>query len=369
MWDLGALRDRGDFARRLAVTAVALIVYRLGAHIPLPGLDPHALSLLYGSDGRAIERISIVALGVYPFVSALILAELAKILVPALRRWEYASVRNRDSLNRWIVLLAIGVALVQATGYARALEGVTKLVVEPGVSFRIACAGSIVAGVALVIWLADQITRHGLGSGVWLLFVVPKLASLRNDVAALASSLGEGQISGTQAFVSLALVVVAIVPIAVVMMTARDKVQTAATCLWPVLLTYLALPWLLVIGSMLITGNDPNAMNWLITTHPVHILALAATVVLFVHLYVRSERSAGPISPSPLPPAVIAVALVASLFASAVLPAVLGLPPILPGGQSLVVIAVVAMIILARWWEPPGGMAAQRKASDEAGQL
>jgi preprotein translocase subunit SecY len=61
MWDLGALRDRGDFARRLEVTAVALIVYRLGAHIPLPGLDPHALSRLYGSDGTAVERISIVS--------------------------------------------------------------------------------------------------------------------------------------------------------------------------------------------------------------------------------------------------------------------------------------------------------------------
>src|SRR5262245_33039365 len=139
MWDLGGLRDSGDLVRRLAFTAVALIVYRLGAYLPLPGLDPHALSLL-GSDERAIERISIVALGIYPFVRVLILAELAKLLVPALRLWERADVRNRDTLNRWIALLAIGMAVVQGTGYARALEGISQLVSEPGTSFRLACA-------------------------------------------------------------------------------------------------------------------------------------------------------------------------------------------------------------------------------------
>ena len=196
MWDLGALRDRGDFARRLAVTAVALIIYRLGAHIPLPGLDPHALSLLYGvrrhsrrahlhrrarhlpacqrpHPGRAGEARSFRRCG----------GGLA------------SDPRNRDRLNRWIVLLAIGAAIVQGTGYARALEGVTQLVTEPGVPFRIACMATLVAGTAFVIWLADLITRHGLGSGVWLLFVVPALADLPRRIAAIGGLLGEASIS------------------------------------------------------------------------------------------------------------------------------------------------------------------------------
>ena len=288
MWDLGAMRDRGDLARRLAVTAVALIVYRLGAHIPLPGLDPHALALLYGSDGTAVERISILALGIYPLVSVLILAELAKLLVPALRRWERADVRNRDNLNRWIVLLAIGAAVVQGTGYAGALENVTQLVMEPGVPFRIACAATIVAGTAFVIWLADLITRHGLGSGVWLLFVVPTLADLSSCVGAIGGLLAEASVSATAVLACLAFVVIAVAAITAIVGTAQPAEEAAANCLWPVLLSYALLPWLLVITGLAASGGDPTtAATWVEPGGSLRIAMLAGLLGLFVYLYTR----------------------------------------------------------------------------------
>ena len=210
MWDLGALRDRGDFARRLAVTAAALIVYRLGAHIPLPGLDPHALSCSTGPTARpssasrswrsASTRLS--AFSSWPSWRSSLF-----------RRCGAGNTRMRaiaTRLNRWLVLLAIGAAVVQAHGYARALEGVTQLVTEPGVAFRIACVATLVAGTAFVIWLADLITRHGLGSGVWLLFVVPALADLPDRVGALAGLLAEGSISPPAVLAWAAPVVLAI---------------------------------------------------------------------------------------------------------------------------------------------------------------
>jgi preprotein translocase subunit SecY len=342
------LRDRGDFTRRLAITAVALIVYRLGTHIPLPGLDSHALALLYGSDGTAVERISIVALGIYPLVSVLILAELAKFLVQPLRRWERADVRNRDNLNRWIVLLAIGAAVVQATGYAGALEGVTQLVAEPGVPFRVACAGTIVAGTAFVIWLADQITRHGIGSGVWLLFVVPTLADLPKGIWALLEVSRQGQISTTGVLACALYVVLAIAALAAIMQAARATPQAAAACLWPTLITYMLLPWVLIITGLAVTGGDPTtAATWVEPGSALRIVALAGLLGLFVHLCTRPS----PTTPQPWPPIAAWIVLTAITVSAEVLPAHFGLPvPV--QAEKLIVIALVAMLVLSAWRSP-----------------
>ena len=118
-------RTRHELTRRLLITAAALLAYRVGSHIPLPGLEPRVLAQI---DANGIEHVSILALGVVPFVSALILFELAKVLAPQLRRWEQSTSANKITLDWMVLILALLVAAAQATGVAMALEGVSGLV-------------------------------------------------------------------------------------------------------------------------------------------------------------------------------------------------------------------------------------------------
>ncbi len=173
---LGGLRDRAELVRRLLLTGAALVIFRAGSHIPLPGIDTQALAKLGPAREEVIGRISIFALGIIPFITVLILMELIKVVAPRLRQWEHAQAHNRDKLGRIVVALALLAAAGQAFGLSLALEDVHGLVGEPGVAFRVACIATLVGGVALAIWLADQITHNGLGSGVWLLLIAPALA-------------------------------------------------------------------------------------------------------------------------------------------------------------------------------------------------
>ncbi len=350
MSTLGGLQDRAEFMRRLAFTAVALIIYRLGAHIPLPGLDPQVLSRL---DSAVVGRISILALGITPLVTILILTELVKVLAPRIRRWERADTRNRDKLNRIVVLLALLTAAAQALGLAVALESVTGLVYEPGSPFKLICAATLLGGTAIVIWLADQITRLGLGSGVWLLFVTPILVDLPHQIAGLALLQSQGVLSGMELVLCGLLVVLAFAAVVAVMRTGDGTLEIAATCFWPVLLASTALPWLLVAVGLLVRGVGwTETLPWFGPGHPIHFLVLAALIGGFVALYWRSQRIAAGAAPPAVGPAVIAGALIAALLVGEALPSALGLRVPLTG-VSLVVIAVVALTILARWWTPP----------------
>jgi SecY len=350
MSTLGGLQDRAELMRRLAFTAVALVIYRLGAHIPLPGLDPQVLSRL---DSAVVGRISILTIGITPLVTVLILMELIKVLAPRCRQWERADKRNRDKLDRIVLFLALLVAAAQALGLAAAFEGVSGLVDERGVPFELICAATLVGGTAIVIWLADQITRQGLGSGVWLLFVTPILADLPYRMAGLAVLQRQGVLSGMDLLLCGLLVVLAIATVVAVMRAGDGTLEIAATCFWPVLLVSAVLPWLLVAVGMLVQGAGwTETLPWFGPGHLVHFLVLAALIGGFVALYWRSQRIAAGAAPPAVGPAVIAGALIAALLVGEALPAALGLRVPLTG-VSLVVIAVVALIILARWWTPP----------------
>ena len=148
--------------------------------------------------------------------------------------------------------------------------------------FRIACAATLVAGTALVIWLADLITRHGLGSGVWLLFVVPALADLPRRVAAIGGLLGEASITMSGVLACLAFVVIAVVSHYCRCESSQPAEKVAASCLWPVLLSYAVLPWLLVITGLAMTGGDPtSAAAWVEPGGGVRLAVLAGLLGLF----------------------------------------------------------------------------------------
>ncbi len=357
MLDLGGVRDRAEFTRNLAVTAALLVAYRLGAQIPLPGVSSKALAHL---GGAATERISILALGITPYVTILILAELIKVLAPRLRRWEHAEARHRDRLSRIVVGLSLLAAAAQASGLAVALEDVNSLVEQPGAPFRLTCVATLVAGTAVVIWLADQITRHGLGSGVWLLLVTPWLADLLPRIGALAAWQNDISLVALELLIGFGLAALVIGAIVGLVRAAGGTLETAAACLWSVLLADGTWPWLMLAIAALLGGSLARFGP----SHPIAFLALAGLVALFAYLYVRSQRMAGVAAYLAVTPPLFAGALAAVTLADMVLATQLGW--FVPLAGHLILIPVVALSLLARWWQPPFDLNTRREAGDES---
>lgn len=181
-----------EFMARLAVTLGALAVYSLGTHIPLAGIDQTGLKeIARGSVSvLAVERISIFALGVTPLISALLLVEVARLASERFNDWVDAAPRNARRVNSYVLIGALLIAAMQGNGIANALEAVGNFIAEPGPQFRLNVVVASVASTALLAWLATMISRNGLGSGIWVLLLVPHLASLPGNGVTLDSRAG-----------------------------------------------------------------------------------------------------------------------------------------------------------------------------------
>jgi SecY len=357
MLDLGGVRDRDEFIRRLAITAALLVAYRLGTFIPLPGIEPQALARL----GGVAERISIFALGVTPFITILVLAELLKVVAPSVRRWEQASERNRHTLNRIVVGLSLLAAAAQASGLALALEDVKGLVSEPGTPFRLTSILILVAATATIIWLAYQITRQGIGSGVWLLLVAPWIADMLPRLATLALWQHDGSLLAFELLIGFALTALVIAATVAVIRVCGDTLQANSTSLWSVLLADAAWPWLMLALAVLLGGGALGAQAWLKPAHPISLLLLVVLVAVFVQLYVRSQRLAG--AAVLATPALLAVGLALAKLLEILLATQIGWLVPLAGHQLL--ITIVALSLLARWWQPPFAEHAEHPELDE----
>jgi preprotein translocase subunit SecY len=167
-----------DLWRRLWFTLGALIVYRLGTYLPIPGIDPVAASEFFRASqggiiglldmfaGGGIRRFSIFALGIMPYVSAFIMLQFAGVIAPGLRRLAAEGPTGRRALNQYARILTIAVAGLQAVGFAVAFESVRELVASPGHAFEVLAVVALAAGAILLMWLAEQITERGVGFGV-----------------------------------------------------------------------------------------------------------------------------------------------------------------------------------------------------------
>jgi len=341
----------GAFYRRLAVTAAALAVYRLGCAVPVPGLAADMVSELARSSGLPLTSVSVCALGVVPLITVLILAELLRTIVPGLRRWEQASPGNREFAGYAIITLALVTAAVQATGLASGLEDVSRLVPEPGGLFRTTTVATMVGGVALLIALASIIDRAGIGYGVLLLFLVPTLVELPLNLVYIADAYS----AGTYRFSSVALAglftALSVAAIVGLVLAARGAELVSAACVWPLLIAYTLLAWVLFGIGISVTGNLDQAAAYLAPGTGVRYVALAAIIILTVWLYVRSGRIGG--LPSPVPAAPIAAALAAIALAAELLQS--QFQTALPlGAVHAVVAAVVATGILLRFSSAAG---------------
>ncbi len=202
-----------DLKKRLWFTLGALIVFRFLSFVPLPGVDPTALSQLYSQtnggildifntfSGGSLSRMSLIALGVMPYITASIVVQLAASLSPQLAAIKKEGESGRKKLNQWTRYGTVGLTAVQGYFIAVGLEGFgaqqgMQAVIEPGLLFRLTAVVSLIGGTMFLMWLGEQITSRGIGNGVSLIIMAGIVAQLPVTLSNLFKSGSEGSISG-----------------------------------------------------------------------------------------------------------------------------------------------------------------------------
>jgi len=201
----------GDLKNRLVFLLLALVVYRVGAHIPVPGIDPDQLAQLFKEQsggilgmfnmfsGGALSRFTVFALGIMPYISASIIMQLLTVIVPqfeALKKEGEAGRRQITKYTRWFT---VGLATFQAFGIAVALESQPGLVIDPGLAFRFTTAVTLVTGTMFLMWLGEQITERGLGNGISILIFAGIAAGLPNAIGSMGELVRTGALHAAAA--------------------------------------------------------------------------------------------------------------------------------------------------------------------------
>ena len=197
----------GDLRRRLTFLLLALVVYRIGAHIPVPGIDPNQLQQLFKGQqggilslfnmfsGGALSRFTVFALGIMPYISASIIMQLMTYVVPTLEALKKEGESGRRKITQYTRYGTLGLALFQSLGIALALEGSAGLVITPGFGFRLTAVVSLVAGTMFLMWLGEQITERGLGNGISILIFAGIAAGLPSAIGGLFELVRTGAMS------------------------------------------------------------------------------------------------------------------------------------------------------------------------------
>jgi preprotein translocase subunit SecY len=209
----------GDLKRRLVFLLGALIVYRIGAHIPVPGIDPVALADLFKSQkggilgvfnlfsGGALSRFTIFALGIMPYISASIIMQLLTVASPQLEALKKEGEPGRRKITQFTRYGTLALALFQGMGIAVALESQQGLVLDPGFTFRFVTVSTLVTGTMFLMWLGEQITERGLGNGISIIIFAGIAAGLPNSLGGLFELVRTGAMHPFTALVICVLVV------------------------------------------------------------------------------------------------------------------------------------------------------------------
>jgi preprotein translocase subunit SecY len=210
----------GDLRRRLLFLLAALIVYRVGTHIPVPGINAGALDELFRNSkggfldlfnvfsGGALSRFSIFALGIMPYISASIIMQLATVVVPSLEALKKEGEAGRRKITQLTRYGTVGLAFFQAIGIATALESQQGLVTDPGLAFRFVTATTLVTGTMFLMWLGEQITERGLGNGISILIFAGIAAGLPSALSNMLELVRSGNFSYLKVVILVALVIV-----------------------------------------------------------------------------------------------------------------------------------------------------------------
>jgi len=197
----------GDLRRRLTFLLLALVVYRVGAHIPVPGIDPDQLRQLFNSQsggilnlfnmfsGGALSRFTVFALGIMPYISASIIMQLMTYVVPSLEALKKEGESGRRKITQYTRYGTLLLAVFQSVGIAAALQQSPGLVINPGTGFVFTAVISLVAGTMFLMWLGEQITERGLGNGISILIFAGIAAGLPSAIGGLFELVRTGSMS------------------------------------------------------------------------------------------------------------------------------------------------------------------------------
>ena len=187
---LGAVGKMSELKNRLLFVLGALVVFRLGAHIPVPGIDPDVLAQLFEQQsggilgmfnmfsGGALERFTVFALGIMPYISASIIMQLLTVVSPQMEQLKKEGESGRRQITKYTRYGTVVLATFQALGIAIALEGQAGLVLDPGLMFRLTTVVTLVSGTMFLMWLGEQITERGIGNGISIIIFAGIVAGL-----------------------------------------------------------------------------------------------------------------------------------------------------------------------------------------------
>ncbi len=234
--NLGLLSKATELKKRIWFTLAALIVYRIGTYIPVPGVDASVMGEMLKQNaggilgmfdmftGGALGRMTVFALNIMPYISASIVMQLMSAAVPHLEALKKEGETGRKKINQYTRYLTVLIALVQSYGIAVGLEGMRgsfgAAVIDPGLFFRFSCVVSLVGGTMFLMWLGEQITARGVGNGVSLIIFAGIVANLPGALASLMEMMRTGALSY---FFGLIFVVVAIGVVAVIVFVERAQ--------------------------------------------------------------------------------------------------------------------------------------------------
>ncbi len=228
---LGAFAKADDLKKRLLFTVGALIIYRLGTFIPIPGIDPIALADVFSQQstgilgmfdmfsGGALGRMTIFALNIMPYITASIIMQLMTAIVPSLEAMKKDGEAGRKQINQYTRYLTVLLATVQGYGISVALETAGGVVTDPGMFFRLTTVITLVGGTLFLMWLGEQITARGVGNGISLIIFSGIIAEVPS---ALVGTLELGRTGALSALLIVGVFVMAVAVIAFIVFIERS---------------------------------------------------------------------------------------------------------------------------------------------------
>src|SRR5882672_8901876 len=238
--NLSAFSKATELKSRIWFTLGALVIYRLGTYIPIPGIDPGILHDSFSRNaggilgmfdmfsGGALGRMTVFALNIMPYISASIIIQLMSAAIPTLETLKKEGEAGRKKLNQYTRYLTVLIAMFQSYGIAVGLESMHgsfgAAVINPGVFFQFSCVITLVGGTMFLMWVGEQITARGVGNGTSLIIMAGIVANLPT---ALASLLDLGRTGALSPFFIIAFIVLAVFVIAFIVFMERAQRRIA----------------------------------------------------------------------------------------------------------------------------------------------
>jgi len=303
-----------ELVRRIAFTLGALLLYRLGTYIPLPGVDPNVWDQIFRAQatgilgslnlmaGGGIHRLAIFALNIMPYVTAAILLQLAMMVSQGLRALAPEGERGRAVIERRTRIVAVVLTAFQALGIAVGLQRVPGLVANPGPLFVVSTVVTLTGGMFFLIWLSSQITLRGIGNGIAVLLFAGIVAQLPATIAG-ALEFGRMGLVSSNALAALAATGIVATAFVVMMELARRRIPVEYAAgpgaspiragrsdlslklnpagVIPVFLASFFLGMPVVVGTFIGVGEA----TWLRSGRPLYLIFYAALIILFAFLY------------------------------------------------------------------------------------